>query len=359
MSQTATVQRLNISSVYNDITTYLNECDSEKTRKEYLRDIKEFFAFFHGDIPFESLTREHVECVKIKSVFSKLMNKDIIGYKNHLMTFNANSTVIRKITSVRTLYNFFQANDYNVVPTSLLFKLKKIEKKTKSWGIFSKDEVDMMANAAKNSQNNDSLSKFRFEVLSSLYYVATVTSIRISALLSLKWSDMYWSEKDNRYLITTIDKREQEVTRGVDTWLYDKLLDIHNKSGSNEMFSHMKIDWVEKQTQRLIKELGFPESRRLKVHSFRKSAIDHEMRKTGRVQKAMLQSGHKNAQTVIDSYMNKDVDYSSLAGITMFKEVDDSIFDLVGKNELLKLLKEMNVGAYTDLGLKIQELAGG
>lgn len=357
MSNLATVQRLNVTNVYNDILTYLGECESEKTKNEYMRDIKEFFVYFHGDVSLENLKREHVECVKTKNGYEKMMNKDIISYKNHLMKKNANSTVIRKISSVRTLYNFFQANEYNVSP--IIFKLKKMQKKSNSYGIFSKDEVEMMANAAKNSPAEDILAKFKYEVLSAYYYTATMTSIRISALLSAEWNSVYWSDKDNIHLITIKDKRDQTVTRGLDKWLYDILKNIKDRSGSDLLFPHLKIDWVEKQTKRLIKELGFPESRHLKVHSFRKTAINYEVDTTGNYDKARLQSGHQSLQVLVDHYRDANVNYSGLAGVTMFKELDETIFDKVKKDELLKMLKEINIGAYRDLGLKIQEMYGG
>jgi integrase len=347
-AQMASIIRKKPQTVYEAIMIFLNE-KSEKTKIEYQRDIEEFFLYMYGK-PMNQITKKDLECFELddEGKPQPLSNMHVIQYKEHLQQKNSNSTVMRKIYAVKALFRFLQGNRYKVEAEA--FKVKTLKKKTQSYDILTPEQVQTMAELAKNERHGDEMSAW--------INLAAVTSIRLNATLTLTWNDVRYDEESDLYIVTAHEKRDEIAQRPIEKWLYDDLQAIRKKYGSEKLFPHLKVDKVEKTIKRLATKMGIPEYKRIVPHSLRKTAIDYEMKTSGSVLKAKQQSGHKSVQVLIDHYTDKKTDYSDLAGIRMMKKVDESVFENLSKEELLKLLKETNKGVYGQLAVKAEQRRG-
>lgn len=348
MQALATVTRISVSNVYNTFKIFIQRYKSEKTRTEYTRDINEFFQFMHGKT-VDQLSKHEVEHINENDEQGKpvkLLNMHVEEFKSHLKNKNSDSSVIRKIYAIRALYKFLEINGYDV--NHIIFDSSTLKKKTRGYGFYSIDEVKQVTEEALLERNGDELS--------ACYLLAAVTSLRLNALLNLEWSNISKDLKSGLYLIDTVDKGEQDVIAPFDQDLYDKLIEIREKNSSSKLFPNLKVDKVEKSLHRINDRLGFSKTRKLTPHSLRKVAINYGVNVQKDIKAAQEQGGHKSVQVMLDNYSETDTDYTKRAGIQMMKKVDEDIFDLVDKKELLEMLKEMDVGAYQQLALKIQRM---
>jgi len=338
--QAATVQRIGVDNVYSDIQAFLNEYESEKTKKEYIRDIREFFMYTHGKA-IEHLTIDNIIYVENNDTKIKLSKKHVIEYRNHLMNKNSDGTVNRKMISLKALYRFLQGEGYKV--NYLIFALKALKYNPDSYEVLTRDQVINIAEKALEEEYGDQLH--------ALIYLSTVTSFRIDAVLSIKPDDIRKEECGRFYTATVIDKRKQKRKMPLEQFLYDKLMSCKK---DDVLFPNWNIDRVNKTIKKIAKSLGY--SGRIVTHSLRKAAPAFEDKTTGDINQGMKQTGHKSVQTYVSTYVGKDVDYSALAGIRMFQEVKEEVLEQVDKNELLHLLKDINPAAYEQLVLKVQDV---
>lgn len=343
----ANVQRIGVESAYVDIEAFLNEYESEKTKKEYKRDIVEFFQYIHGK-ELEQLTKEDIV---FTTTGVRITKTHAIEYRKHLIKKakarkpdgNYEGTINRKMSGVRNLYKFLQSVGYDV--NYLNFALKSLTYNPESYDFLSKEQVEMIAEFVKGMTYG--------EELHGLIYMATVTSFRIETLVSLQWKDIKKDQDTRFYTVTVVGKRKQKKTMPIEPWLHEKLVAIKK---SSRVFENLTIDNVHDAITRAAKELGI--EGRITTHSLRKTAPKYELKTTGNIDAGMKQTGHKSVQTFRDHYVDQTTHYEELAGIKMFQEVKEEVFDLVSKEELLKLLKESNLNAYNQLALKLQEVVG-
>ncbi|MBU7316129.1 tyrosine-type recombinase/integrase [Paenibacillus oleatilyticus] len=341
--QAATVQSLNIDSTQTDIMIWANKYKG-KSRTEYLRDANEFFYFMHGR-RIDEISKTEIETINENGKRTRLLNKHVEKYKQYLKERNSDSSIRRKIYGIRSLYKFLRINGYDV--DHMIFETSTLKKKTKGYGFYSPVEVKRLATEALKERDG--------EELSTLILLAATTSLRLNALLGLEWLNIIKHEESGLYLVNTIDKGDQEATRPFEQDLFDKLFLIRNRTGSDKLFPNLKPDKVEKSIIRLNERLGLNPIRKLRFHSLRKAAIKYEMRTTGNLRRAKDQGGHNSAQVLLEDYTEAEDDYASRAGILMMKTIDESVFDSVGKEELLCMIKEINYGVYQQLAYRIQK----
>jgi integrase len=342
MSQSATVQKLNVKSVNNDINTFLMEYDSNDTKKEYLRDIKEFFQFIHGK-ELNELTKDDISHVQ----GDKMLKNHIIPYVNHLLQKNAPDTVNRKLSTLKALYREFKGYGYDV--DNSIFSVKIPKSTSTGYDVLRSDEIQVMAELAKEE-------RYQGDQLHCFILLSAVTSIRVDALLSVELKDINFDSEQEYYTVKTIDKRQTLVEKPFEKDLYEKLMKIE-RNGSTKLFPDLKVDKINKTIKRLALKMGLSDKLRIVTHSLRKTAATWEANDSGSIVKIMDQLGTKSAVSAM-RYAKTKTKYENLAGIKMFKKVDESVFGLMEKDELLALLKETNINAYNQLALKLMSIVG-
>lgn len=343
----AQVQSLNIESVCGDIDVFLNKYKKEKTKIAYTKDIEEYFMFICGK-RLNELTRDDIEfVVSSNGRKDKLLNKHIERYKQHLQQKNSDNSVIRKLYSVRSLFKFLQINGYDV--DHFIFDIKSLEKNADSYDTLTPDETLALAEAAKSHRLGEELHPF--------ILLSAVTSIRVSALLSIKWEEIYYDKDEDVYVTDDIlDKRGQKRECSFDRSIYDKL--VAAKKDDVQVFTRLTVDNVNRAIKKLAIQIGVPSHLRIVTHSLRKVAPTYEMEQTGSMERAKEQTGIKTAQVILDSYTKNKHKFRERAGMRMFEESNPEVLELVSKDELLDMLKEVNPEAYRQLVRKVQSVIG-
>lgn len=336
------------------IDAYLNQYPSEKTKKEYMRDIVQFYGYIHEKNVSE-LTNEELVCLRNGERFTK---SDVISYRTHLIEKakrekrkNFEGTVKRKIYTMRGFFKFLQGENFLV--NYMIFDTKGLVYIPDSYDVLEKDQALQLA---KHIQG-----KHRFGAeLFSFIVISAATSIRVNALCHITFDDI--SYQDERfYTVNTTETREKGnkvVSMPIEHWMYEMLLENKNVklkkaslASQNRVFPNLTPDIIHDAITTYAKDLGF--KGRITTHSLRKMAASYEMKTRGNVKLGMMQTNHKSPEVFMNSYVDKSAHFSELPGIRMFYNTDDSVFDTVSKEQLLELLKELNTSAYEQLAFAV------
>jgi Site-specific recombinase XerD len=349
MTTTYAVLLPNNQNVFKDIQSFLDEYPNKKTKIEYRRDIEQFFRFLHN-INLQEITTYHIYN---GPNHEPLQRKHVILYRNHLLTapgergkINSAGTINRKIGTIKNLYKYLE-KEYNYKINHSIFNIDALVYEPKKFDIIKKEDVTKLADLALNLKYGHQLNVF--------IYLATVTSIRVSALLKINKNDIVKDYYTDFYLVKTVDKRNQLRQCPIEKWLYEMIENLIKEHGKDQIFPDLTVDYVNKSIKKLKKEAKLPDHLRIVTHSLRKVAPSYEMKTVGNVRNGMVQTGHRSVQTFLDTYVEKEVDYNQLAGIRMFRTIDESVFEIVDKTDILQLLKTINPVAYEQLALAIKE----
>ena len=154
---------------------------SQNTLASYLFDIRKFFDFMnanHPSITPKTTTKKHIED------FIRQINRNA-GSDEESMILKASSQN-RLVSSVRSFFKFLLIEDIlDEDPTSLV-KLAKLPQKLPD--VLSNDEIMVLISACDRS----TYYGFRNYVMIEVLYA---TGLRISELINLKASDIFFREK--------------------------------------------------------------------------------------------------------------------------------------------------------------------
>jgi integrase len=302
--------------MYNDIITFF-ESRTPNTRIAYEKDIRDFFKIMKNK-DVEHVTEEDFK-IKLSDIERfRLILKDN-GY--------ANTTINRRITAIRKLLKYLKANDYDFIKNDFFSEMDDLPENPESAGTLTYDEACQMAELALTERQQGRIK--RLVILSAMK-----TSIRLEALVGIKWSDIH--KKDDIYIINTIDKGNVHVKRPITKKFYNELLSIKTE-GSDRVFN-IYADTMQITIRRLCEKMGIPKERNITFHSLRAVGINFILDTTGDVRAAMRQSGHKSMDVFYKHYVDKSEDYSQMAGILMELNLDVSMFQNYSKEELVQVL---------------------
>lgn len=344
--QKASIHYINSDTVYTDIMEFLSDYKIENTRKAYKSDISEYFAFMCSNKDISMLTKDDVE----KGMYDEnLLEKHANRYKRHLMEKHpdSESTVIRKISTIRALYKKLQINRYDV--NYLIFHTKGLKMDNESYDAIPYNLVKPMAILAESNPYFGS-------ELSTFLLVAAQTSFRVNALLNLTKDNIKFNSDRNRYTVTVIDKGRKKRTMPLDTDIHAKVVELVKAGDGNNplLFQNIKSDWIRKAIKKMAESFPELKGKYITTHSLRSSAPVYEQKTTGNTLAGIQQTGHKNYQTYVDHYVDKTENYDSLAGIRMFKDTNKSVLEQISKEEILEALEKINSIAYHQLLLELE-----
>lgn len=329
--ESCTIQGIGINNVYTDIMAFLNQYESNKTRNEYRRDVQEFFHYICGKdlellLPNDVISRKGMPITK----------KCVIEYRNYLTSKgNSEGTINRKMSATRSMYKFLQGEGYDI--DHMIFALKPLKYIPDSYDALTKEEVILLADYLKKQRHGDELYAF--------VYLAVMTSFRVDAILNIDKKKNIKKDKNSEfYLVTTVGKKKQKKTMPIEPWLFELLSDFTDDS---RLFGNLTVDIVHDAITKAAKVLGF--EGRIVTHSLRKVAPTFGQENGNSVKMDMEQTGHASVQTFMSTYVKEKINYEDLAGIQMFRNIDETVFDDLSKGELLSLLKNVNQNAYNQL----------
>lgn len=334
LTQPSNVTKLNQSSVYADILSFLNNkgLRSLKTKQEYESDVRQFFLYTRNK-PIEQLIITDL----------RFKNAEMIDYQYYLSTQYINPTtkkgykntsVNRKIASIQSLYMFLRKNDYDVNVEAM--KLDLLSDDSEGYGFLTFEEAEHLALLALNERQKGNEKHL-------IIKLATRTSLREKALLTLKWGDIRVSEDDsNVYKIQVSDSLRQDkgkrIYKEISKIMYDMLLKIRNNKSDNDYIFTLDAKYMPDMMNRLTSMMNIDSRRNIKFHSLKKAGVNYVYEITnGDIYAASAQAQHSSITTTAKYYVKQK---KNMAGVLMDQNLSDSILDDATKEELLFIIKE-------------------
>lgn len=349
LTQPSNVTKLNQSSVYADILSFLNNkgLRSLKTKQEYESDVRQFFLYTRNK-PIEQLIITDL----------RFKNAEMIDYQYYLSTQYVNPTtnkgykntsVNRKIASIQSLYMFLRKNDYDVNVEAM--KLDLLSDDSEGYGFLTFEEAEHLALLALNERQKGNEKHL-------IIKLATRTSLREKALLTLKWGDIRVSEDDNNvYKIQVSDSLRQDkgkrIYKEISKKMYDMLLEIRNDKLDNDYIFTLDAKYMPDMMKRLTSMMGIDSRRNIKFHSLKKAGVGFVKDLTNDIEAASDQAGHSNIQTTKKYYLSHK---KNLAGLAMDENFDSDIFRQLSHDECIELLESIDNGLGLQLRRKAKEI---
>lgn len=322
------------------IDTFLDDkkARSENTYINYKIDVEQFFNF---------LFKRHYTFLTVQDL-ENITSDDIVTYRVALKREGkANSTVNRKISSVRKLFGYLEAT-YPKIRKAIFNVVEKMkETDTSAYGVLTWEEGTNMVKLAKEKKDG--------EQLSLLIELAIVTCYRLSALLELTLDHIHIENKGGQdyHVIKTIDKGE-EHNKPISQKMFERLSSL--VTTNDQSFFSFSVHTVGRRFQELVKEMQLDQRRNIKFHSLKKCGINFVFDSTGDIMLAQKQGNHKSPSTTMKSYLEHQTDYSKMPSYTMDMEVDLSPLQELTKDQLLELITNATTGTQFELLRKLNTL---
>jgi integrase len=300
------------------------------TSEAYERDIKRFFQLMWG---IKDLNKLEIEDLYI-------LPSDIEKFQTYLvnMGFKSN-TVDRNINAVRSLYNYFEENEYRyryedewVYISSRVFKgIKRVDIDDKSsYGSFTFEEMSEMIELAKTLDNG--------ETKSLAIELASITSFRLEAIANMERGDFFF--KNNTWVARTYDKGKENI-KAIRTDLYERLI-ANADEGDREKLFDCTSRTLQRTVDTLINMMKLDKAERnLTFHSIKKYGINEvAMMTKGDMKAISLQGNHASFETTMKYYLAYTEDYSKMPCLMIGQPIDTSPIQELDREQLLNLFME-------------------
>lgn len=326
------IRKDNVADV---ITTFLNrhKHDSKDTAKCYKTDIVQFFQIMTG---------KELSILTEDDLHFKLA--DLEEYQLTLAETNySNTSVNRKINSIRSLFRYLKANGFKI-DLSGFEAVKALDDDTEHYGTFNLDEIGKMVDFA--------LTEEKGEDKALLIQVAFLTSFRQKELLTLTWDKI--QKIDGVWVVSVKAKGNKWCHMPIPDDLYDNLCALRDSNGDkyniidsngniyidNKVF-HLQTKTVVSMMQRYIKKLNLdPENnRKLCFHSIKKAGIREVYIITNGDILAVAQQGHHSSfATTLKYYLELQRDYSKMANLKIGQQADLSVLDNLSQEDFIRII---------------------
>jgi integrase len=309
------------------IENFLND-KSENTALNYRIDINQFTQFFYGK-NLEYILEDELEQIEAD---------DIITYRNFLRSKYANATVNRRINSMKSLFGYLEAGN-PLIRKAIFNVAKSLMENPKSWGTLTWEETKEMAQLAYKLPYGHEFS--------ILIEVAVKTCIRLSALLNLKWEQVY--DKDQKgekiKVIETIDKGQPHL-KPISEKVWERLETL---KGNEKVFANFHPHKVGNHLDQLCEWMKIDDNRNIAFHSFKKAGIAYVFDLTNDIMLAQQQANHKSSSTTMRSYLEFKKDLREIPSYTMGEEISLDNLESLDKEQLLHAINQMKSSSKLEL----------
>jgi integrase len=272
---------------YHPFDVFIARYNNNNTKEGYMSAILDFFSTISNN-KFTYLTDIN------KSLILGVNSLTILEYYNYLNKNGyAKTTMKYKFAIIKELYKFLITlkiyNENN--PVDILDrKIKVKDDDVAGSDIFTIEEIKLLIDNADKKH-------------STLYKLAVLTGVRVSALLNLT-IDSFKIHKDGNITVTGLDKGDKRFTNIITRDVYDNCIELYKKNYKDNKIFNMTRQNAASQLKTLIKKLEIEtEDRKLSFHSFKKSAITIAGDlSNGDIRKMLEVSHHSNPELTLKIY---------------------------------------------------------
>lgn len=326
-------------SVYSDILVFLNnkKNKSENTYRSYKASITDFFMWVYG----KSINMLNEQDLSLKN--SVFMEYQSFLYNEKKLSSNSTNS---KMGAISSLYLFLEKQEYPVKAINAKVENIKNEEDEEQAGELYIGEPEQMAKIAL-SHKQKGYEKYL------LIKMAYTTSLRLSSILKLKWTDINFNTEEQVYVINSIVKGKKKHQIGITVDFYyelEKVKDQNYYLNSDFIFTlSQKTIWS--MMQDIKKEMKFEDSRNIVFHSFRNYVSNYST-----LEEMKKQLGHSNIQTTSRSYRHKQKGFSNMPSVRMETNIDDKIFEELTKEQLIELITSQPINVKEQLKRNVNNL---
>lgn len=307
---------------------------SDNTSTAYRTDLTQFFEFSFNKEP---------KFVTIKDICS-LTSVNAMRYHNHIKDKAKNATVKRKITHVRKFLKALKV-DHKEINDNIFdnVKLLSADIDKERYGNIEWHEAFLFIEYAH-------IEQMEGNQMAMLLKLASISSIRLSALLSLTWEDDFRTKMEKNTLVNYIDKVDKGTRHKtpISQSFYNELQDKLGTTG--KLFPNLHAHKVGRLLKKIFDFFEIDPKRNLKFHSFKKCGVNRILEMTGDLTKAQIQGKHKSIITTQNDYVALKEDLTQSPSFTIDQEIDvgKELNDL-SKDDLLQAISKLSEAAKFEL----------
>ncbi|OME53998.1 hypothetical protein BSK59_15570 [Paenibacillus odorifer] len=316
-----------------------------KSHKAYKTDLKQFFLFTFS---------KEAEFVRISDMLS-LTSVEAMTYHNHLKELKGqkkvkNATIKRKIQAVKSLINALKV-DYRDINENIFdnCNIESVELDREGYGNLDWEEAFLFIEYAH-------IEQMEGDQMAMLLKLASITSIRLEALLTLEWETNFRTKMEKGVLVNYIDKIDKKTRHQtpISERFYNELRSLLGTTGKlfPKLYKH-KVGLFLKEIREYFE---IDPNRNIKFHSFKKCGVNRVLEKTGDLTKAQIQGKHKSIVTTQNNYIALKDDLTLKPSYTLDQDIDISKeIKGIAHSDLLNAIAQLSDGAQYELLRIIQK----
>ncbi|GAA0347118.1 hypothetical protein GCM10008931_43010 [Oceanobacillus oncorhynchi subsp. oncorhynchi] len=326
------VIKINQNSTYDHIQAFLNDLESENTKKSYKAAISDFFKWKYKKIPMEFINPTHLNSLTypdMKGYRSSLRKKYSCNTVNNRM--NALYSLLKDLVKIQERGQYvytYRLNDLRLKP------LKNTD--AEEYGYVEWEEVTNWINYLLNSDQNNKEGK------AAMFHIGRLTGIRKEGLCQAQFKDLIkedgvWTLKSvlkgNKYKYSLNDDDAQ------------MLLNLKKTDDPKEKIFKMSVKTIERTFAHILEVFNVPEERNVVPHSLRGLAIYEAYESSGRdILVAQKLAGHESIETTYN-YIKKRRELHAQPTLYMGEEFNSSEVDSLTVEDWKAIYSKMNRSA--------------
>ena len=322
--ETKTIDKINellneLPDFVSRYETFISDTTSVLTRRNYIFDLTIFFDYVAKelDITVMDITPDILSSLSVDflSDYSRFLN---ISDRNGKARKSASSSKSRRLSSVRSLYNYLYITDQ--IPQNQMTKVRSPKLDEQEIIALESDESSILLNTILSGEKADSTQAAKYNNIQQfrdivIFSVLLNTGIRVSELVGLDISDIDFRNRSLRVIrkghseYTTLFYNE-DLSKLLEDYIFYRK-SIPDVKDENALFlssrkQRISVRTVEVLVKKYSERAGL--LKHITPHKLRSTYGTALYRATGDIQLTADAMGHKSIETTSRRYVNRGQD---------------------------------------------------